>query len=163
MLTLTDAEDIERRAELAVMTEAPSSEPEHLAFERAILAAPNDDAPRLVYADWLDERGDPEFAEALRLKGAAYWVHLYQQTERTKTLREFVGQWRRWRMPSALPLPVTHSDFSFSPRTPPTQVNCRCSYVPADRPSFLRRLMERLRRLFRPRNPHRVWRRLRYP
>jgi uncharacterized protein (TIGR02996 family) len=29
------------------------------AFIRAIVAAPGDDAPRLVYADWLDERGDP--------------------------------------------------------------------------------------------------------
>jgi uncharacterized protein (TIGR02996 family) len=28
------------------------------AFIRAILADPSDDAPRLVYADWLDERGD---------------------------------------------------------------------------------------------------------
>lgn len=28
-------------------------------FLRAILAAPDDAAPRLVYADWLDERGDP--------------------------------------------------------------------------------------------------------
>jgi uncharacterized protein (TIGR02996 family) len=27
-------------------------------FLQAIAAAPNDDAPRLVYADWLDERGD---------------------------------------------------------------------------------------------------------
>jgi uncharacterized protein (TIGR02996 family) len=29
------------------------------AFIRALLAAPADEAPRLVYADWLDERGDP--------------------------------------------------------------------------------------------------------
>jgi uncharacterized protein (TIGR02996 family) len=28
------------------------------AFLRAILANPADDAPRLIYADWLDERGD---------------------------------------------------------------------------------------------------------
>ncbi|HVK09257.1 MAG TPA: TIGR02996 domain-containing protein [Gemmataceae bacterium] len=28
------------------------------AFIRAIVSAPGDDAPRLVYADWLDERGD---------------------------------------------------------------------------------------------------------
>jgi uncharacterized protein (TIGR02996 family) len=28
------------------------------AFLNAILANPADDAPRLVYADWLDERGD---------------------------------------------------------------------------------------------------------
>jgi uncharacterized protein (TIGR02996 family) len=29
------------------------------AFLRQILQAPADDTPRLVYADWLDERGDP--------------------------------------------------------------------------------------------------------
>jgi uncharacterized protein (TIGR02996 family) len=32
------------------------------AFIRAIVAAPGDGAPRLVYADWLDERGDPRGA-----------------------------------------------------------------------------------------------------
>jgi uncharacterized protein (TIGR02996 family) len=36
------------------------------AFLRAIADAPYDDAPRLVYADWLDERGDPR-GEYLRL------------------------------------------------------------------------------------------------
>jgi uncharacterized protein (TIGR02996 family) len=40
------------------------------AFIAAILAAPRDDAVRLVYADWLDERGDPR-GEYLRLLGAA--------------------------------------------------------------------------------------------
>src|SRR5215210_6031383 len=29
------------------------------AFIRAIVDAPGDEAPRLVYADWLDEKGDP--------------------------------------------------------------------------------------------------------
>jgi uncharacterized protein (TIGR02996 family) len=29
------------------------------AFLRAIAESPDDDAPRLIYADWLDERGDP--------------------------------------------------------------------------------------------------------
>src|SRR5215469_11329163 len=29
------------------------------AFVQAILANPEDDAPRLIFADWLDERGDP--------------------------------------------------------------------------------------------------------
>jgi uncharacterized protein (TIGR02996 family) len=33
---------------------------------RAILAAPADDAPRLVYADWLEERGNLERAELIR-------------------------------------------------------------------------------------------------
>jgi uncharacterized protein (TIGR02996 family) len=38
------------------------------AFLRTILAYPDDDAPRLVYADWLDERGDAERAEFIRLQ-----------------------------------------------------------------------------------------------
>jgi uncharacterized protein (TIGR02996 family) len=33
----------------------------------AIRAAPDDDAPRLIYADWLDEHGQPERAEFIRL------------------------------------------------------------------------------------------------
>jgi uncharacterized protein (TIGR02996 family) len=37
----------------------PSDTPEGRAFLREICAHPDDDAPRLVYADWLDERGDP--------------------------------------------------------------------------------------------------------
>jgi uncharacterized protein (TIGR02996 family) len=38
------------------------------AFVRAILESPDDDAPRLVYADWLDENGDPARAEFIRLQ-----------------------------------------------------------------------------------------------
>jgi uncharacterized protein (TIGR02996 family) len=40
--------------------------PDHLAFLKAILANPDDDAPRLVYADWLDEIDQPERAEFIR-------------------------------------------------------------------------------------------------
>jgi uncharacterized protein (TIGR02996 family) len=36
-------------------------------FLAAILDAPDDDAPRLVYADWLDEHGDSDRAEFIRL------------------------------------------------------------------------------------------------
>jgi uncharacterized protein (TIGR02996 family) len=35
-------------------------------FLAAIRAAPEDDAPRLVYADWLEDNGDPERAEFIR-------------------------------------------------------------------------------------------------
>jgi uncharacterized protein (TIGR02996 family) len=35
-------------------------------FILAILAAPEDDAPRLIYSDWLEERGDPR-GEYLRV------------------------------------------------------------------------------------------------
>jgi uncharacterized protein (TIGR02996 family) len=36
----------------------------------AVRAAPADDAPRLVYADWLDEHGQPERAEFIRVQCA---------------------------------------------------------------------------------------------
>jgi uncharacterized protein (TIGR02996 family) len=35
---------------------------DHAAFLEAIAARPDDDTPRLVYADWLEERGDPRGA-----------------------------------------------------------------------------------------------------
>jgi uncharacterized protein (TIGR02996 family) len=35
-------------------------------FIRSIIAAPEDDAPRLIYADWLDEHGEPERADFIR-------------------------------------------------------------------------------------------------
>jgi uncharacterized protein (TIGR02996 family) len=40
---------------------------EHEAFLRAVIAEPDEDAPRLVYADWLEERGDPR-GEFIRLQ-----------------------------------------------------------------------------------------------
>ena len=40
--------------------------PAHEPFLRAICAAPDDDAPRLVFADYLDETGESERAEFIR-------------------------------------------------------------------------------------------------
>jgi uncharacterized protein (TIGR02996 family) len=40
------------------------------AFLAAIIDAPEDDAPRLIYADWLDEHGECERAEFIRLQCA---------------------------------------------------------------------------------------------
>lgn len=42
----------------------------HPTLERAVLAAPDDDLPRLVYADWLDEHGEGERAEFIRIQCA---------------------------------------------------------------------------------------------
>jgi uncharacterized protein (TIGR02996 family) len=44
------------------------------ALYRAILDDPDDDAPRLVWADWLEEHGDPDRAEFIRLQ--CEWTHL---------------------------------------------------------------------------------------
>jgi uncharacterized protein (TIGR02996 family) len=38
------------------------------AFLEAIRAAPDEDAPRLIYADWLDENGDSDRAEFIRVQ-----------------------------------------------------------------------------------------------
>src|SRR4051812_6593207 len=40
---------------------------DHAAFWSAVAAAPDDDLPRLIYADWLDERGDVR-GEFIRLQ-----------------------------------------------------------------------------------------------
>src|SRR5437868_1346794 len=40
----------------------------HDTFLKAILAEPDDTGLRLVYADWLEEHGDPERAEFIRLE-----------------------------------------------------------------------------------------------
>jgi uncharacterized protein (TIGR02996 family) len=42
----------------------------NVAFLQAILEAPDDDAPRLIFADWLDEQGDSRRAEFIRLQCA---------------------------------------------------------------------------------------------
>lgn len=48
-----------------------SVSPEERAFIDAVVADPHDDGPRLVYADWLEERGDPR-AEWLRLERRSF-------------------------------------------------------------------------------------------
>ena len=41
---------------------------------RAILESPDDDSPRLVWADWLEENGEPDRAEFVRLQ--CQWANL---------------------------------------------------------------------------------------
>jgi len=41
------------------MSEIPNYSPDEMAFFAAIADEPLSDKPRLIYADWLDERGDP--------------------------------------------------------------------------------------------------------
>jgi len=66
------------------------------ALLRAICENPDDDAPRLIYADWLDEHGDPLQAEFIRIQ-----VELSmnpRSTQRKHHLRERqVALWRQLR------------------------------------------------------------------
>src|SRR5688500_15526834 len=63
---------------------------------RAVLDNPEDDAPRLVYADWLDEHGRPERAEFIRVQcamdrvpaGTGRWRPLFDRAQQIER------QWR---------------------------------------------------------------------
>src|SRR5215469_14182128 len=61
---------------------------ELLALLRAAKADPEDDAPRLVLADWLDERGDPARAELVRLQVARDRLAPYDPRRRELEDRE---------------------------------------------------------------------------
>ena len=66
---------------------------------QAILANPEDDAPRLVYADWIDEHGQPERAEFIGVQCAmaripahtARWRPLHDRAQRLE--REWRVTW----------------------------------------------------------------------
>ena len=72
-----------------------SPPPAHEPFLRAICEAPDDDAPRLVFADFLDETGEPERAEFIRLQ-----VHLHRRANVTRAERRceelFRDKWIHW-------------------------------------------------------------------
>jgi uncharacterized protein (TIGR02996 family) len=41
---------------------------EEEAFRQAIVESPDDDTPRLIYADWLDDHGDADQANLIRVQ-----------------------------------------------------------------------------------------------
>ena len=79
------------RAHKAATTEA-RLEREAL-FLQAIADAPDDDAPRLIFADWLEERGDPR-CELIRLQCVPVPddADSPQDKRRRKAIREWVKQ-----------------------------------------------------------------------
>ena len=60
---------------------------------RAILDDPDDDTPRLVYADWLDEHGDEARAEFIRLQ--VELAKLEADDERRPEIKEKVERLRQ--------------------------------------------------------------------
>jgi uncharacterized protein (TIGR02996 family) len=86
------------------------------AFMTAILAAPDDDTPRLVFADWLDERGGADDrARAALIRAQCRLEYLPAGRERTKLTAEVRGLLKRHAKPwtrglSAVP---TGRDWTF--------------------------------------------------
>ena len=72
------------RSERATTPDSPMTDGE--ALFAAILAEPDDDTPRLVYADWLDEHDRPERAEFIRVQVAAAHSPTRELQTREKTL-----------------------------------------------------------------------------
>lgn len=67
----------------------------HRAFLDDIIAHPDDDTPRLIYADWLDDNGDPSRAEFIRLqvdrgRGLSSWESTAREQE---LLNEHANRW----------------------------------------------------------------------
>ena len=76
--------------------------PESPAFLAAIAANPDDDLPRLVYADWLDENGDPDRAEFIRIQIelAKLPGHDFRRVDLLERERELLVTHRsEWRLP----------------------------------------------------------------
>jgi uncharacterized protein (TIGR02996 family) len=60
----------------------------HAAFWKSICAQPDDDTPRLVYADWLDEQGDPaSAAKAEFIRAQVELARIEPWTERAIELK----------------------------------------------------------------------------
>jgi uncharacterized protein (TIGR02996 family) len=84
-------------------------------FIAAIAAAPDDDLPRLVFADWLDEHGDPARAEFIRLQVAAareaeQFPPVIDEQKLARIRELFLANYRDWLKPVyeafRQPLPV---------------------------------------------------------
>ena len=72
------------------------------AFLAAITAAPADDTVRLVYADWLDEHGQPTRAEFIRAQIEAETLHRHSPRREELELRAeklLAGHWVEWWSP----------------------------------------------------------------
>jgi uncharacterized protein (TIGR02996 family) len=61
----------------------------------AIRADPEDDTPRLVYADWLEDNGRHDHAELLRLQLAKEWSMARMQQQRV-LIDRLQGEWPAW-------------------------------------------------------------------
>lgn len=74
--------------------------PAEFLLHQAVLAEPEADEPRMIYADWLEERGDPR-AEFIRVQlelarapvGSPRWLALKQ--DELKLLGRHAGRWQK--------------------------------------------------------------------
>jgi uncharacterized protein (TIGR02996 family) len=86
------------------------------AFWRSIQEAPDDDAPRLIYADWLDEQGNPALsarAEFIRVQCELARLPLDEDDKRAQLERREAELWRKHRSVWIAPLKPFSRKFAF--------------------------------------------------
>jgi len=66
------------------------------ALLRAIIAQPDEDTPRLMYADWLDEQGEAQRAEFIRVQVALYGKAEPPRPKRPKECRRDFFGWKAY-------------------------------------------------------------------
>jgi uncharacterized protein (TIGR02996 family) len=69
------------------------------AFLEAILERPDDDAPRLIFADWLEDNGDPDRAEFIRVR---IEVARRPPAPWNRAVKLIEDNWDRWVKPLTL-------------------------------------------------------------
>jgi uncharacterized protein (TIGR02996 family) len=73
-------------------------------FSQAVIDAPEDDSPRLVFADWLEDNGDPDRAEFIRAQiRLAEILAAFSPPDRETLERIFYGAVDDWRSPGDSP------------------------------------------------------------
>jgi uncharacterized protein (TIGR02996 family) len=107
----------------------------------AIVEAPDDDAPRLIYADWLDEHGDEHdqaHAELIRVqielarlppdddRRAELLARVKQIRHRPKLVERLgLPRWVGWDMDRGFPTMLQHHDQRWQPSEPDLEVMAR--------------------------------------
>jgi uncharacterized protein (TIGR02996 family) len=74
----------------------------HEAFLRSIIESPDDDAPRLAYSDWLEEHGDADRAEFIRVQCRLASIDADDPERRELQEREYellAEHWGEWAGP----------------------------------------------------------------
>ena len=90
------------------------------ALLEAVFAAPDDDAPRLVYADWLDENGHPEQADFIRRQIELYRTPADDPTRPARTAA-VEASWNRFKVRLTEALPATELRLDLYSRGLPEQ------------------------------------------
>ncbi len=123
---------------------------ERAALVAAVASAPADDLPKFVFADWLDENGEPERAEFVRLQIAArreaeQFPPVIDKAKLSRIYDLFFAHYRVWLRPvyEALGQRLPTFNFSASPRDSLDVASSELAYTHRGEPGPLRKAVFR--------------------